>query len=97
MLICTVFVVSYVPTLIKFILEAVGIVIMSTRYHIFSNTLSINVIATPFIYTMTQRRFKEFLQRMIKRRVLRRNDEIEMRGREIERSDKTDRTDTREN
>ena len=98
MIICTVFVVSYVPTITQFIFGAVGIAEIQTRYHLFRQyTLSINLIANPFIYTMTQRRFKEFLQGMIKRSVMRRNDEIEMRVCEQEKIRRTWRTNTREN
>ena len=84
MLICAVFVVSYVPVLIRYMLYAVGRGnLMPIRYKLFARyAVSINLIANPFIYTMTQRRFKEFLQGMIKRSVMRRNDETEMRVRE---------------
>ena len=91
-LISTAFIVSYVPTLIQYTFEAVGIIKMSTRYNFFQQyTLSINLIANPFIYTLTQQRFKEFIQSMIKRSLMRRNGEPQMRALEYG----TERTDTK--
>ena len=76
------------------LINAVGT--MPIRFRLFKQyALSVNVIANPFIYTMTQRRFKEFLRGMIKRSVMRRNGKIEMRVRVQRRSDETERTDTR--
>ena len=69
-MLCTVFVVSYVPILAKYTLEGVGMVKMSNRYLLFQQyTLSVNLIANPFIYTMTQHRFKVFLKELIRKSV----------------------------